>query len=40
MRIEDDVYVSEKGAELLNDVPRTVDEIETFMKKNNIHLKN
>lgn len=39
VRIEDDVYINETGAELLNDVPRTVDEIEAFMKENNIHLK-
>lgn len=30
MRIEDDIIVKESGAELLTDVPRTVEEIETF----------
>lgn len=39
VRIEDDVYINEQGAELLNDVPRTVDEIESFMRENNVHLK-
>jgi Xaa-Pro dipeptidase len=39
VRIEDDVYVGENTVELLNDVPRTVQEIEHFMKENNIYLK-
>lgn len=30
VRIEDDIIVKESGAELLTDVPRTVEEIETF----------
>jgi Xaa-Pro dipeptidase len=40
VRIEDNIYVNETGAELLTEVPRTVEEIETFMKQNNIYLKN
>ncbi len=40
VRIEDNIYVTENGAELLTQVPRTVEEVETFMKTNNIHLKN
>lgn len=39
VRIEDNIYVTENGAELLTDVPRTVEEIEDFMQKNNIFLK-
>ena len=39
VRIEDDIYVNETGAELLTNVPRTVEEIETFMQNNNVHLK-
>ena len=39
VRIEDNVYVNEYGAELLTDVPRTVDEVEKFMSENNIYLK-
>ena len=31
--------MNEYGAELLTDVPRTVDEIEKFMSENNVHLK-
>ncbi|PAA50308.1 hypothetical protein BOX15_Mlig030441g2 [Macrostomum lignano] len=31
VRIEDDVVVTADGAELMTDVPRTVDEIEAFM---------
>lgn len=39
VRIEDNIYVGETGADLLTDVPRTVQEIEDFMQKNNIYLK-
>ena len=39
VRIEDDVYIGENSAELLNDVPRTVQEIENYMQENNIYLK-
>lgn len=39
VRIEDNIYVNEFGAELLTDVPRTVEEIEKFMLENNIYLK-
>lgn len=39
VRIEDNVYVSETGFELLTDVPRTVQEIETFMQQENVYLK-
>ncbi|KIH46449.1 hypothetical protein ANCDUO_23499 [Ancylostoma duodenale] len=31
VRIEDDVVIWEKGDEDMNDVPRTVEEIEPFM---------
>lgn len=31
VRIEDDVVITATGAELLNDVPRTVEEIEATM---------
>ena len=39
VRIEDNIFVTETGCELLTKVPRTVDEIETFMEENNIYLK-
>ncbi len=39
VRIEDNVYIGETGAELLTDVPRTVEEIEAFMSENNVHLQ-
>lgn len=39
VRIEDNIYINENGAELFTDVPRTVDEIESFMKENNVYLK-
>lgn len=39
VRIEDNIYVTETGAVLLTEVPRTVEEIELFMKLNNIYLK-
>jgi Xaa-Pro dipeptidase len=39
VRIEDNIYINEFGAELLTDVPRTCDEIEKFMQENNIHMK-
>ena len=31
MRIEDDVYITADGVELLTQVPRTVEEIEAWM---------
>lgn len=31
VRIEDDIIVTEDGMELMTDVPRTVEEIETIM---------
>lgn len=39
VRIEDNIYISENGVDLLTDVPRTVQEIEEFMSQHNIHLK-
>ena len=39
VRIEDNVYIGEAGAELLTDVPRTVEEIETFMQRENVYLR-
>uniref|UniRef100_A0A915AXZ3 Xaa-Pro dipeptidase n=1 Tax=Parascaris univalens TaxID=6257 RepID=A0A915AXZ3_PARUN len=33
VRIEDDIVIWAKGNEILNDVPRTVEEIEAFMRK-------
>lgn len=39
VRIEDNIYINENGADLLTDVPRTVQEIEEFMSEHNIHLK-
>lgn len=39
VRIEDNIYITENGAELLTDVPRTVQEIEEFMSKNNTNTK-
>ena len=35
VRIEDDIIVTSSGAELLTDVPRTVDEIEEWMQNGN-----
>lgn len=35
VRIEDDVYISEDGVELLTQVPRTIEEIEKFMSETN-----
>ncbi|RNA11856.1 Xaa-Pro [Brachionus plicatilis] len=39
VRIEDNIFITENGAELMTDVPRTVEEIEDYMQKNNIFLK-
>lgn len=39
VRIEDDVLITATGIDLLTKVPRTVEEIETFMKENNVHVK-
>lgn len=33
VRLEDDVHVTQDGCEVLTEVPRTVEEIEAFMKK-------
>ena len=33
VRIEDDILVTATGAELLTNVPRTVEEIEAWMKR-------
>ena len=38
MRIEDDIFIHEDHAELLTQVPRTIEEIENFMKVNNENL--
>lgn len=38
-RIEDNCVINETGCELMTDVPRTVEEIEKFMKENNVFLK-
>ena len=35
VRIEDDIIVTSSGAELLTDVPRTVEEIEEWMQNGN-----
>jgi Xaa-Pro dipeptidase len=40
VRIEDDVLVTKEGCRVLSDqLPRTVQEIETFMLQNNPHVK-
>ena len=39
VRIEDNIYINDTKADLLTDVPRTVEEIETYMMNNNIYLK-
>lgn len=39
VRIEDNIYINDSHAELLTDVPRTIEEIEKFMQENNIYLK-
>ena len=33
VRIEDDILVTATGAELLTDVPRTVEEVEAWMQR-------
>lgn len=38
-RVEDNIYITETGSELLTDVPRTVEEIETFMREQNAYVK-
>ncbi|XP_023340154.1 xaa-Pro dipeptidase [Eurytemora carolleeae] len=40
VRIEDDVIVHENGAELMSVVPRTVEEIESWMSGDDAFLKN
>jgi Xaa-Pro dipeptidase len=39
VRIEDNIYVTDNGCELLTQVPRTVQEIEDFMQDNKKYLK-
>ena len=39
VRIEDDVIVKEDGIECMTQVPRTVEEIERFMKEHNDNVK-
>ena len=38
VRIEDDVIVTHSGNEVMTDVPRTVEEIESFMADNKSRL--
>ncbi|TGZ54537.1 Xaa-Pro dipeptidase [Temnothorax longispinosus] len=38
VRIEDDVLITETGVENLTDVPRTVEEIESFMQSGSVEI--
>ena len=41
IRIEDDIYITADGViNFQEELPRTTEEIETFMSQNNVHIKN